>query len=69
MKRARCDQKPRRNRRGDERHEIDALLVVPIGEPSAERRDQEEREHHLGPRQRNPQLVQELDQLPIALLA
>ena len=37
-------------------------------EVALEWQNQQEREHHLDPRERNPQLLEQLDQLPISTL-
>ena len=64
--RGRSDQQGRGDRGAEERQEVDVLLEVGhLAEALRERHAEQEREQHLDAGERDAQLVQELDQLPI----
>ena len=66
VERRRRDQEDRATHGAEERHHVHVLLEVgdPL-EPLGERHREQEREQHLHAGERDPQLVQELDQLTV----
>ena len=60
------DQEGRGGRRAEERQKVDVLLELGhLVEPRRKRQSEQKREQNLDARQRDAQLVQELDQLAV----